>query len=85
MNRNELIELIFRKRSFLCIGLDTDLSKIPQHLLSCEDPAFEFNKSIIDATHDLAIAYKPNLIRPIGLGAGFSSAYLPARSPNSGP
>ncbi len=60
MNRNELIELIFRKRSFLCIGLDTDLSKIPQHLLSCEDPAFEFNKSIIDATHDLAIAYKPN-------------------------
>jgi orotidine-5'-phosphate decarboxylase len=61
MNRSDLISLIAKKRSFLCIGLDTDLSKIPQHLLKSEDPAFEFNKQIIDATHDLAVAYKPNL------------------------
>ncbi len=61
MLRAELISLIQKKRSFLCIGLDTDLSKIPQHLLTAEDPAFEFNKQIIDATNDLAVAYKPNL------------------------
>jgi orotidine-5'-phosphate decarboxylase len=60
MDRSSLISLIFKKKSFLCIGLDTDLTKIPAHLLSGEDPAFEFNKAIIDATHDLAIAYKPN-------------------------
>jgi orotidine-5'-phosphate decarboxylase len=60
MNRSQLIDLIKAKRSFLCIGLDTDLSKIPQHLLSSEDPAYEFNKAIIDATIDLAVAYKPN-------------------------
>jgi orotidine-5'-phosphate decarboxylase len=61
MRRSELISIIRKKKSFLCIGLDTDLSKIPQHLLKADDPAFEFNKQIIDATHDLAIAYKPNL------------------------
>ncbi|MCX6306720.1 MAG: orotidine-5'-phosphate decarboxylase [Bacteroidetes bacterium] len=60
MNRTSLVNLIFSKKSFLCIGLDTDLSKIPVHFLACEDPMFEFNKAIIDATHDLAIAYKPN-------------------------
>lgn len=60
MNRSALINLIFTKKSFLCIGLDTDLTKIPQHLLDHDDPVFEFNKAIIDATHDLAIAYKPN-------------------------
>jgi orotidine-5'-phosphate decarboxylase len=60
MERSALIDLIFRKRSFLCIGLDTDLAKIPKQLLECKDPAFEFNKAIIDATHDLAVAYKPN-------------------------
>jgi orotidine-5'-phosphate decarboxylase len=60
MDRKGLIELVFSKKSFLCIGLDTDLSKVPGHLLELEDPAFEFNKAIIDATHDLAIAYKPN-------------------------
>ncbi|MBX2827725.1 MAG: orotidine-5'-phosphate decarboxylase, partial [Flavobacteriaceae bacterium] len=49
-----------RKKSFLCVGLDVDLSKIPSHLLEEEDPIFEFNKAIIDATHDLAVAYKPN-------------------------
>ena len=60
MNRTELISLIQAKKSFLCIGLDTDITKIPQHLLCGHDPIFEFNKAIIDATHDLAVAYKPN-------------------------
>lgn len=60
MNRTELISLIREKQSFLCIGLDTDLTKIPAHLLETQDPMFEFNKAIIDATHDLAVAYKPN-------------------------
>lgn len=61
MTRQELFENIKRKNSFLCIGLDTDLTKIPHHLLSAEDPIFEFNKQIIDATHDLCVAYKPNI------------------------
>ncbi len=61
MTRAELFQNIKNKRSFLCIGLDSDISKIPEHLLSETDPVFEFNKQIIDATHDLAIAYKPNL------------------------
>ncbi len=60
MNRTELVENIFRKKSVLCVGLDTDLSKIPQHLLQEEDPAFAFNKAIIDATKDYAVAYKIN-------------------------
>ena len=61
MNRKQLTKLIRDKKSFLCIGLDTDLDKIPKHLLDTEDPVFEFNKQIIDATHDLAVAYKPNI------------------------
>lgn len=61
MTRKELIEQIKIKRSFLCVGLDTDLSKIPSHLLDFEDPIFEFNKAIIDATKDFAVAYKPNI------------------------
>ncbi len=61
MNHLQLYERIKKKRSFLCIGLDTDLSKIPPHLLSYQDPIFEFNKRIIDATHDLCVAYKPNI------------------------
>ena len=60
MNRQELIAQIQQKKSFLCIGLDVDLAKIPTHLLAKEDPIFEFNKQIIDATHHLAVAYKPN-------------------------
>ena len=60
MTRTELFENIKKKKSFLCIGLDTDLAKIPAHLLKEEDPAFEFNKQVIDATHDLCVAYKPN-------------------------
>jgi len=60
MNKQELIDQIRTKGSFLCVGLDVDLEKIPSHLLKLEDPIFEFNKAIIDATHDLVVAYKPN-------------------------
>ena len=60
MTTQQLHEQILIKQSFLCIGLDVDLDKIPPHLLQTEDPIFEFNKAIIDATHDLAVAYKPN-------------------------
>lgn len=61
MNRSELIAQIKAKKSFLCIGLDTDINRIPKHLLDAENPIFEFNKQIIDATKDLCVAYKPNL------------------------
>lgn len=61
MNKQQLFENIRRKKSFLCVGLDTDIKKIPQHLLTEEDPIFAFNKAIIDATADLCVAYKPNL------------------------
>lgn len=61
MKRTELVENICRKGSFLCVGLDTDLKKIPEHLLKEEDPIFAFNKAIIDATAPYTIAYKPNL------------------------
>ncbi|QDO92466.1 orotidine-5'-phosphate decarboxylase [Formosa sediminum] len=60
MTTQELIDQIKRKKSFLAIGLDVDLNKIPPHLLGTEDPIFEFNKAIIDATHHLCVAYKPN-------------------------
>ncbi|MDP3681362.1 MAG: orotidine-5'-phosphate decarboxylase [Flavobacterium sp.] len=60
MTTQQLIDQIRIKKSFLAVGLDVDLNKIPQHLLALEDPIFEFNKAIIDATHDLAVAYKPN-------------------------
>jgi orotidine-5'-phosphate decarboxylase len=60
MTTQELIAQIKEKKSFLCIGLDVDLGKIPSHLLQEEDPIFEFNKAIIDATHQLCVAYKPN-------------------------
>lgn len=60
MTTQDLIAQIRKKRSFLCIGLDTDLEKIPTYLLSEEDPIFSFNKAIIDATHQFAVAYKPN-------------------------
>lgn len=61
MNRSELINQIKTKRSFLCVGLDTDLKKMPEHLLKEEDPIFAFNKAIIDATADYCVSYKPNL------------------------
>ncbi|MBK6731929.1 MAG: orotidine-5'-phosphate decarboxylase [Bacteroidetes bacterium] len=60
MNRNQLIQSIRDKKSYLCIGLDTDLNKIPPHLLDNEDPVFEFNKQIIDSTKKYCVAYKPN-------------------------
>ena len=61
MTQNDLFQKILDKKSYLCVGLDTDLDKIPKHLLDAEDPIFEFNKAIIDATRDLCVAYKPNL------------------------
>ena len=61
MNRKQLIQQILKKKSFLCVGLDTDTKKIPQHLLSEEDPIFSFNKAIIDATAPYCVSYKPNL------------------------
>lgn len=61
MTRGELFKLIQKKKSFLCIGLDSDISKIPAYLNDYDDPVFEFNKQIIDQTHEFAIAYKPNL------------------------
>ncbi|WP_039054463.1 orotidine-5'-phosphate decarboxylase [Sphingobacterium sp. T2] len=61
MTREQLIEQIKIKRSFLCVGLDTDITKIPEHLLGEEDPIFAFNKAIIEATEDLCVAYKPNI------------------------
>lgn len=61
MNRQELIQQIKEKKSFLCVGLDTDLKKMPQHLLNEEDPIFSFNKAIIDATAPYCVSYKPNL------------------------
>ena len=61
MNRKQLTDNIRAKRSYLCVGLDTDIKKIPQHLLELEDPIFEFNKAIIDTTAPYCVAYKPNL------------------------
>jgi orotidine-5'-phosphate decarboxylase len=60
MTTEFLVNQIRKKQSFLCIGLDVDLNKIPKYLLELEDPIFEFNKAIIDATHQLCVAYKPN-------------------------
>ena len=61
MNRKQLSDNIRAKRSYLCVGLDTDIKKIPAHLLDAEGPIFEFNKAIIDATAPYCVAYKPNL------------------------
>ena len=61
MNRQQLIHQIFTKKTFLCVGLDTDISKIPEHLKNESDPIFTFNKAIIDATAPYCVAYKPNL------------------------
>lgn len=69
MNAAELFKQIKKKRSFLCIGLDSDIQKIPKHLMDTSDPIFAFNKEIIDQTHDLAVSYKPNLAFYESLGA----------------
>ncbi len=69
MTRNFLVDQIFQKRSYLCIGLDTDISKIPKHLLSEPDPVYSFNKAIIDSTKDLCVAFKINTAFYEALGA----------------
>ena len=69
MDRSTLFQQITKKSSYLCVGLDTDLERIPQHLLAEDDPIFEFNKQIIDATHELCVAYKPNLAFYEALGS----------------
>lgn len=61
MDRKQLINQIFTKKSFLCVGLDTDIKKIPEHLKESDDPIFDFNKAIIDATAPYCVAYKPNM------------------------
>ncbi len=74
MKRSELVSQIFKKKSFLCVGLDTDPAKIPPHLLELEDPVFEFNKAIIDSTKEYCVAYKPNIAFYEALGvAGWKS------------
>lgn len=60
MTRKQLIQQIKKKKSYLCVGLDTDIDKLPPHLLKYKNPILEFNKQIIDATHDICVAYKPN-------------------------
>ncbi len=69
MTRNELVSQIKEKGSYLCIGLDTDIKKIPAHLLKEEDPVFAFNRTIIEETHDLCVAYKPNIAFYESLGS----------------
>ncbi len=69
MNKSALVAEIKRKKSFLCIGLDTDISKIPVHLKNSDDPVFEFNKAIIDATKNYCVAYKPNIAFYESLGS----------------
>ncbi len=74
MNRAELVKQIKQKRSFLCVGLDADIEKIPAHLKALDDPIFEFNKAIIDSTKDYCVAYKPNIAFYESLGSkGWSS------------
>lgn len=70
MTTQEIFEQIQKKKSFLCVGLDTDIIKIPRFLLDTSDPVFAFNKEIIDATHEVTVAYKPNLAFYESLGVG---------------
>jgi orotidine-5'-phosphate decarboxylase len=83
MNKIQLIGEIYKKKSLLCVGLDSDLEKIPPHILETEDPLFEFNKAVIDATKDFCVAYKPNIAFYESLGPkGWESlektmAYIP--------
>ena len=69
MNKAELFKQIQQKNSYLCVGLDTDIRKIPKHLLTEKDPVFEFNRQIIEATHQYAVAYKPNIAFYEAMGA----------------
>lgn len=84
MTKQELVAQIRKKKSFLCVGLDTDIEKIPSYLLDKDDPVFEFNKMIIDATKDYCVAYKPNIAFYESMGvSGWRSlektlAYIPS-------
>lgn len=69
MTRSELVSFIRKQKSYLCVGLDTDITKIPSHLLNEADPIFEFNKAIIDATKEYCVAYKPNIAFYESMGA----------------
>ncbi len=75
MNRQQIVEQIRQKRSFLCVGLDTDIKKIPRHLIGTESPIFTFNKAIIDATAPYCVAYKPNLAFYESLGVNGMMAF----------
>ena len=75
MNKQQLIDQIRQKRSFLCVGLDTDIKKIPPHLTETESPIFAFNKAIIDATAPYCVAYKPNLAFYESLGVEGMKAF----------
>lgn len=75
MNRQELTDQIFSKKTFLCVGLDTDINKIPKHLLKEDDPILAFNKQIIDATAPYCVAYKPNLAFYESLGVKGMAAF----------
>jgi orotidine-5'-phosphate decarboxylase len=75
MNKQQLFENILKKRSFLCVGLDTDVKKIPSHLLEADDPIFAFNKAIVDATADYSVAFKPNLAFYESLGLKGMAAF----------
>ena len=69
MTKENLFQAIIQKKSYLCVGLDADITKIPAHLLETEDPVFEFNRQIIDATHPYCVAYKPNIAFYESMGA----------------
>ena len=69
MTRQQLVDQVFSKGTYLCVGLDTNITKIPKHLLSEPDPVYTFNKAIIDATRDLCVAYKINTAFYEALGA----------------
>lgn len=69
MTRKNLHQLILQKKSYLCVGLDADINRLPKHLLDADDPIFEFNKQIIDATKNYCVAYKPNIAFYEALGA----------------
>ena len=75
MTKQQLFEQITQKNSYLCVGLDTDIKKIPSHLLKEKDPIFEFNRQIIDATAEFAVAYKPNIAFYEALGAKAGKVY----------
>ena len=79
MTPEELSKQIRKKGSFLCVGLDTDMDRIPEHLKKEKDPIFAFNRAIIEATHEYAVAYKPNIAFYESLGAKGWDSLDPSR------